>query len=119
MQSAVLSLAVLMPLTMLALAVGSRFGSLVGFLVSLGLAIYGLYGVGYIEFATFEAKNILVRSLYAISPQFHLGNLSEQIVFQMGSLKGSLFINILIYLLGVGFIVISSSVFTYRATAKS
>ena len=119
LQSAVLSLAVLMPLTMLALAFGSRFGSLVGFLVSLGLAIYGLYGVGYIEFATFEVKNILIRSLYAVSPQFHLGDLSEQVVFQMGSLKGKLFTEILVYLLGVGLIVFSGSIFTYRATARS
>lgn len=111
------TLAVL-PLIMLALAVGSRFGTLVGYLVTVGLTIYGLYGVGYLEVATKVEENELIRFLYAISPHYHLADLNEQLVFRMGSLDWKLFANVATYLLSLALIILAGSMLTYRTTAK-
>ncbi len=119
LQSSVLFLAVIAPLLMLAIALGSRLGPLIGYLVTVGLSLYGLYGVGFLEIATKVESNTLLRLLYAISPQYHLADLTEQLVFQMGALKSSLFVSILVYLGGLSLITSAGSLLTYRTTAKS
>jgi len=118
-QYGILFLCVTLPLLMLALALGSRFGTLIGYLITVGLTIYGLYGVGYLEVATKVEENGLIRFLYAISPQYHLADLTEQLVFQLGSLQWGLFFNILAYLIGLSFITSAGSMLTYRTTAKA
>lgn len=119
LQYGVLFLAVVLPLLMFALALGSRFGTLIGYLTTLGLTIYGLYGVGYLEVATKVEENGAMRFLYAISPQYHLADLTEQLVFQLGNLEWSLFFNILAYLVGLSLITSAGSMLAYRTTAKA
>ena len=119
LQYAFLFLLVVLPLMMLATALGSRFGTLIGYLFTVAIAFYGLYGVGYLEVATKVESNGLIRLLYAISPQYHLADLTEQLVFQMGHLKSSLFMNIFIYLGGLSLITSAGSFLTYRTTAKA
>lgn len=119
LQYGVLFLVVASPLLMLATALGSRFGTLIGYLFTAGITFYGLYGVGYLEVATKVEANGLIRLLYAVSPQYHLADLTEQLVFQMGHLKGSLFLNILLYLGGLSLITSAGSFLTYRTTAKA
>ena len=104
---------------MLATALGSRFGTLIGYLVTVGLTLYGLYGVGYLEVATKVESNGFIRLLYSISPQYHLADLTEQLVFQMGYLNSSLFLSILAYLGGLSLITSAGSFLTYRTTAKA
>ena len=101
LQYGVLFLLVTLPLLMLATALGSRFGTLIGYLVTVGLTLYGFYGVGYLEVATKVESNGFIRLLYSISPQYHLADLTEQLVFQMGYLNSSLFLSILAYLGGL------------------
>ena len=119
LQYGVLFSLVTLPLLMLAIALGSRFGPLVGYLLTTGLTLYGLYGVGYLEVATKVESNSLIRFIYAFSPQYHLADLTEQLVFQMGSLRGPLFYNIFIYLGGLSLITSAGSILTYRTTAKA
>ena len=119
LQSGVLFLLVSLPLMMFATALGSRFGTLIGYLVTVGLTIYGLYGVGYLEVATKVETNGLIRLLYAISPQYHLADLTEQLVFQLGHLNTSLFLNIIAYFGGLCLITSAGSFLTYRTTAKA
>lgn len=119
LQYGVLFLVVTLPLMMLATALGSRFGTLIGYLVTVGITFYGLYGVGYLEVATKVESNGLIRLVYAISPQYHLADLTEQLVFQMGALKFTLFLNILVYLGGLSLITSASSFLAHRTTAKA
>lgn len=119
LQYGVLFLLVTLPLLMLATALGSRFGTLIGYLVTVGLTLYGLYGVGYLEVATKVESNGFIRLLYSISPQYHLADLTEQLVFQMGYLNSSLFLSILAYLGGLSLITSAGSFLTYRTTAKA
>lgn len=118
-QYGTLFLVVALPLLMLATALGSRFGTLIGYLFTVGMTFYGLYGVGYLEVATKVESNSFIRFLYAISPQYHLADLTEQLVFQMGSLKFTLFLNILIYLGGLSLITSAGSFLAHRTTAKA
>lgn len=118
-QYGVLFLLVVLPLLMLATALGSRFGTLIGYLFTVGIAIYGLYGVGYLEVATKVESNGFIRFIYAFSPQYHLADLTEQLVFQMGHLKSALFLNIVLYLGGLSLITSAGSVLAYRTTAKA
>ena len=118
-QYGVLFLVVVLPLMMLATAIGSRFGTLIGYLLTVGLTFYGLYGVGYLEVATKVESNSVIRFIYAISPQYHLADLTEQLVFQMGNLTGALFFNILLYLGGLSLITSAGSFLAYRTTAKA
>jgi hypothetical protein len=118
-QYGALFLLVMLPLLMLALALGSRFGSLVGYLTTVGLSLYGLYGVGYLEVATKVEENELIRFIYAISPQYHLADLTEQLVFRMGALDWKLFLSIGAYLMGLSLITLAGSLLTYRTTAKA
>lgn len=119
LQYGLLFLLVVMPLLMFAIALGSRFGTLIGYLVTAGLTIYGLYGVGYLEVATKVESNDFIRFLYAFSPQYHLADLTELLVFQMGHLKSALFFNIILYLGGLSLITFAGSMLTYRSTAKA
>lgn len=119
LQYGVLFLLVTLPLLMLAIALGSRFGPLIGYLFTVGITFYGLYGVGYLEIATKVEENGLMRLLYAISPQYHLADLTERLVFQMGQLQKALFVDILIYLAGLSFITSAGSFLAYRTTAKA
>lgn len=107
-----------LPLVMLALALGSRLGTLVGYLATVGLTLYGLYGVGYLEVATKVEENELIRILYAISPHYHLADLTEQLVFRMGSLDWKLFGNVVTYLLSLALIILTGSIVAHRTTAK-
>lgn len=119
LQYGVLFLLVTLPLLMLAIALGSRFGTLISYLIVVGLALYGLYGVGYLELATKVEGNELIRLLYTISPQYHLGDLTERLLFQLGHLKASLFLNISLYLGGLSLITFAGSLVTYRSTANA
>ena len=118
-QYGVLFLLVTLPLLMLAIALGSRFGTLVGYLLTTGLTFYGLYGVGYLEVATKVETNGLIRFIYALSPQYHLADLTEQLVFQMGALGSLLFFHIFLYLGGLSLITSAGSILAYRTTAKA
>ncbi|MEM9079762.1 MAG: hypothetical protein AAGC74_03615 [Verrucomicrobiota bacterium] len=119
LQYAALFLVATLPLLMLTIAFGSRFGALVGFLSSLGLSLYGLYGIGYLEVASQSETNSLVRVLYSVSPHYHLADLTDRLVFKMGHLDWGHFASIVTYLSGILFILFAGSGFTFRPTVRA
>ncbi|MDP0490560.1 MAG: hypothetical protein Q7Q71_05880 [Verrucomicrobiota bacterium JB023] len=119
LQYAALFLLVVLPLVMLAIALGSRLGALVGYLGSVGVSLYGLYGVGYLDVANKVESNTLIRGLYAVSPHYRLADLTDRLVFKMGHLEWSVFGAIALYMVGLSLMTTAGSCFAFRTTAKS
>ncbi len=115
MQYAALFLLVIAPLTLLALAIGSRFGGTVGYIVSLCLSVYGLFGVGYLAMLTSVQKNIFLDWVYILSPHYHLADLTPRLVFKQGSMLSSEFLQLVAYFLGLKLIISMISTFCFRA----
>jgi len=101
LQYAALFLLVVTPLMMVAVSVGSRFGSTVGYLIPLCMSIYGMYGVGYLAMMTDAQSNLLLDWLYVVSPHYHLADLTPRLVLKHGSMLGSEFLQLVIYFAGI------------------
>ena len=112
-QFAALLLLTVGPLTLLCVALGSRFGSLVGYVVPVTLCLYGLWGVGKLGMLVRMEGGAFLEWLYNISPQYHLANLTDRLVFKMGSLPMDAFGEQIIYFAGITLVlaVISTSFF--------
>ncbi len=68
-QYAALFLLTVGPLALLCVALGSRFGALVGYVVPVTLCLYGLYGVGYLGMMIRLQGGKLLEWVYIISPK--------------------------------------------------
>lgn len=118
LQFASLFILVVAPLLYVSVAMGTRFGALTGYLVSVGIGLYGLYGVGFFDVAIREGGAPFVRMIYTLSPHFHLADLTERLIFKMGALGPVSYSKILLYLLGVACVLTASSSFATRTTAR-
>ncbi len=98
------------PLLIVAVSLGTRLNAIVAYLIPAGLAFYGLVGITYLEFFMENTSNELLAIIYMISPHYHFADLTDRLVFKMGALPLSTFANVCMYLVGVGFILISISV---------
>jgi hypothetical protein len=118
-QYATLFLIVMAPLVALASAVASRFGSLTGFLTSSGLAIYGLYGVGYLKLLGNLEDNPALKWIWAASPHYHFADPTERLRYKLGAIAWDKFPLLLAYFGGILLVyaAISRLVFRTRATA--
>ena len=115
LQFALLFITAVAPLALLCIALGSRFGSLVGYVVPLTLCLYGLYGVNYVGMMIrLPGDNVLLEWLYAVSPHYHLADLTPRLVFKMGSLPGESFGTLLTYFVGVTIVLIACSSTLFR-----
>lgn len=107
------------PLTLLAIALGSRFSATVAYLLPAGLALYGLYGLWYVQLVRANMENALLDFLWVFSPHYHLGDFTNRLVFKEGSLNSSDFIAVTGYLslhaLAIGIF----GGLIYRPTTKS
>ena len=112
-QYAALFLLTVAPLALLAVALGSRFGALVGYVSPVFLCLYGLYGVGYLGQMIKLRDNALLEWLYALSPHYHLADLTPRLVFKMGSYPGDVFTSLVVYFIGLTLVlgVAASSLF--------
>lgn len=115
MQYGALFLLVTMPLMMLATAVGSRFGSTIGYLVPLSLSVYGMYGVGYLAMMTTVQNNALLDWLYVASPHYHLADLTPRLVFKHGSMLSSEFLHLVAYFVGIKLVLSMISTLCFQA----
>lgn len=115
LQYAALFLLVVCPLIMLGVAVGSRFGVTIGFLIPLSLSLYGLYGVGYLGMMTIARDNAFLDWLYVASPHYHLADLTPRLVFKQGSLVGKEFLQFVAYFTGVTLVLCTFSTMCFRA----
>lgn len=119
LQYGILFLLVMTPLVALATAVASRFGSITGFLASGSLAIYGLYGVGYLKLLSNLESNALLKWVWAGSPHYHFADPTERLRYKLGAIAWDKFPLLLAYFGGIllVYFAISRLVFRVRATA--
>jgi hypothetical protein len=119
LQYGVLFLLVMTPLVGLATAVASRFGSLTGFLASGSLAIYGLYGVGYLKLLSNLEHSALLKWIWAGSPHYHFADPTERLRYKLGAIAWDKFPLLLAYFGGILLVyaAISRLVFRVRASA--
>ncbi len=96
-----LFLLVTAPLLALATAIASRFGGITGFATTLGLSVYGLYGVGYLKNMLQLEENPILRGLWTYSPHYHFADLTQRFVFKTGALPTESFWNMTLYFAGI------------------
>ena len=100
-QYAALFLLVIAPLLALATALASRFGGITGFAVTLGLTLYGLYGVGYLDNMLKLEPNPILRSVWLFSPQYRWADLTQRLYFKYGALPTDAFWTMTVYFAGI------------------
>ena len=110
-----LFLLVVIPLTLVSISMGSRFGSTLGYLVPLSLSLYGIYGVGYLDMMTSVEGNVMIEWLYIVSPHYHLADLTPRLVFKHGSMLGSEFFELVAYFLGIKLVLSAFSTICFQA----
>ncbi|HSJ04072.1 MAG: hypothetical protein ACAI34_02190 [Verrucomicrobium sp.] len=83
---------VAMPLLMLAVALGTRTSEVIAFLVPVGLLVLGLFGSGWLEPMFTQGGSPFLKSLWLLIPHYHLADLTPRLVFKMGPLPISSFL---------------------------
>ena len=100
-QYAALFIMVIAPLLALATAIASRFGGITGFAFTLFLALYGLYGVGYLDNMLKQEENSILHGLWLYSPQYRFADLTQRLMFKDGALSASAFWMMMGYYAGI------------------
>lgn len=115
LQFALLFVLAVAPLALLCIALGSRFGSMVGYVVPLTICLYGLYGVNYLGMMIrLPGENAALEWLYAVSPHYHLADLTDRLLFKMGNLPGETFGTLLAYFAGITLVMIACATTLFR-----
>ncbi len=96
-----LFLLVIAPLLMLAIALSSRFGSIAGFSITLGLTLYGLWGIGYLDNMLKLEENPVLQGLWLYSPHYALADLTQRLYFKNGALPSATFGSMVLYFTGI------------------
>lgn len=100
-QYAVLFLLVIAPLLALATALASRFGGITGFAFTLGVTLYGLYGVGYLDNMLKLEENAFLQGLWLFSPHYRFADLTQRLYFKSGVLPSGAFWTMTLYFTGI------------------
>lgn len=114
LQFALLFLMVNGPLVLLAVALASRFGSMVGYALPLALGLYGLYGVTHLGEMIKMDANPVIEWIYAVSPQYYLADLTPRLIFKMGPLSGGEFGGFLSYFACVALMLAGAAMLLFR-----
>ncbi len=124
LQYAVLFILSIAPLLALALSVASRFGGITGFATSAFLAVYGLYGVGYMKMLLQLEENRILQWLWTASPHYHFADPTERLRYKLGAIASNGgfsegFPLLLAYFTGIFlvYLALSRLLFRTRATA--
>jgi hypothetical protein len=117
-QYASLFMLVTAPLIALAVALASRFGAVAGFSVALALALYGLYGVGYLDNMLKQEENTILQSLWLFSPQYRFADLTQRLYFKSGALPGPTYFAMLSYFAGIMAVLSAIASMTFRIKSK-
>ncbi len=110
----VLFLLVVGPLLLLGVALASRFGSVAGFSVTLLLAIYGLYGVGYLDNMLKLEENPVLQGIWMYSPHYRFADLTQRLLFKSGPLPSSAFWAMTLYFSGIAAVYLGLSRLIFR-----
>lgn len=100
-QYLVLFLLVIGPLLLLGTSIASRFGGITGFAVTLLLALYGLYGVGYLDNMLQLEENPFLNGLWLFSPHYRFADLTQRLLFKSGPLPANAFWTMTLYFSGI------------------
>jgi len=114
LQYASLFVLVTAPLIALALALASRFGSVAGFTATITLALYGLYGVGYLDNMLKLEENPVLQGVWLFSPQYRFADLTQRLYFKSGALPASAYLSMAGYYTGILAILAGISAITFR-----
>jgi hypothetical protein len=114
LQYAWLFLLVVAPLALLAIALGTRLDATAAYVITAGVAVYGLFGIGYLDFFLSQTGSPFFDMLFIISPHYHLSDLTSRLVYKLGEMNATSFINISIYLLGLGLLTTAIACGLYR-----
>jgi len=113
-QYLLLFLLVVAPLLILAISLGTRFNGAAAYAITIGLALYGLFGIGYLEVFLADNKNVFLNLLYIFSPHYHLSDLTSRLVFKLGAVPWNELGRITAYLGGTALITVGISYQLYR-----
>jgi len=114
-----LFLLVMGPLLALAIALASRFGGIAGFAFTFGLAVYGLYGVGYLDNMLKLETNPLLQSVWLFSPHYRFADLTQRLYFKTGCLPSAAFWNMVVYFTGILAVLGGFSRMSFRAKVST
>ena len=115
LQFAALFLMAVAPLALLCVALGSRFGSMVGYAVPVTFCLYGLWGVNKLGMMIrLPGENAFLEWLYAVSPHYYLADLTPRLVFKLGSLPAETFGTLILYFFGLTLVVAACSTSLFR-----
>lgn len=114
LQYATLFLLAIAPLLALAASLASRFGGITGFTSTTFLALYGLYGVGYLDNLLKLETNPFLRAIWTYSPHYRYADLTQRLYFKTGALPGDAFALMVAYFLGILTIYALLSRLTFR-----
>jgi hypothetical protein len=114
LQYTLLFLLVVAPLLALAIALGTRFNGAAAYAVTIGLALYGLFGIGYLEVFLADNDNVVLNLLYLVSPHYHLSDLTSRLVFKLGAIEAAELGRIVAYLGGLALLTVGLSYQFFR-----
>lgn len=80
------------PLCALGVALGTRAGEVIGYLVPVCLLFCGLIAASWLGPILVGSESPFVRCMWLILPHYHLADLTPRLVFKMGSLSPSAFL---------------------------
>lgn len=118
LQYVLLFILVIAPLLALAIGLSARFGAIAGFAVTLGLALYGLYGVGYMEMLLRLEGNKFLQTLWIASPHYHLADLTPRLLFKSGALLWKDFANLILYFTGFAMVWLACATALFRTKSS-
>jgi hypothetical protein len=102
------------PLLALATGIASRFGGIAGYVIALGLTLYGLYGVGYLESMLKVEENPILQGIWLYSPHYHFADLTQRLYFKSGALPWDTFGKLFAYFSGLLALYAGISRLTFR-----
>lgn len=114
LQYTLLFLLVVAPLLALSISLGTRFNGAAAYAVTIGLALYGLFGIGYLEVFLADNNNPILNLLYLVSPHYHLADLTSRLVFKLGAIEWAELGRIATYLGGLALVTVGLSYQFYR-----
>lgn len=113
-QYAILFCLVVAPLLVLSISLGTRFNAAAAYAITIGLALYGLFGISYLEVFLADNKNVVLNFIYLVSPHYHLSDLTSRLVFKLGSVPWSEMGRIAGYLGGLALVMTGISYQLFR-----
>jgi hypothetical protein len=105
------------PLLLLAVALGSRTSEVLAFLVPVGLLFGGVFGGRWLTPIFADSESPAFKVLWLILPHYHLADLTPRLVFKMGPLPTTPFLQIIacLGLGGLAFSIIGICLFRTRS----